>query len=301
MTYQEIVNRIQSIVEQHWMLASFGYGDLSDLKARFENTSDDQQVQADYPYLFLNPGTHNRTLNSMTYNFNMLVMDMARGEVSDQPFNNILAIQSQCQQYIDDVLAQLYYGYQDSPEVIRTNIQYVPFNERFQDDVAGMTAQLTIEVPTPLNDCIAPFKQWEEIFYSEPLGAYDYNFGQLLDWYIPEPFTTYKVEWNLGLIVTAPVPTGTTPPYDEFYFTAWQGTGAPPKYIVQDSISNTSFSSAIGETIISLQDIPPDDNSLYMGFGFNPNDVYPGTNETPVNVPNVIGINSGYIKISKLV
>ena len=301
MTYQEIVNRIQSIVEQHWMLASFGYGDLSDLKARFENTSDDQQVQADYPYLFLNPGTHNRTLTSMTYNFNMLVMDMARGEVSDQPFNNILAIQSQCQQYIDDVLAQLYYGYQDSPEVIRTNIQYVPFNERFQDDVAGMTAQLTIEVPTPLNDCIAPFKQWEEIFYMQPGGVYDYNFGQLLDWYIPEPFTTYKIEWNLALTINAPVPTGTTPPYDEFYFTVWQGAGAPPGYFVQDSISNTNISSAIGETIISLQDLPPDDNSLFMGFGFNPNDVYPGTNELPVNVPSVIGISGGYLKISKLV
>ena len=69
----------------------------------------------------------------------------------------MLAIQSQCQQYIDDILAILYYDFQDQPEVMRTNLTYTPFNERFQDDVAGMTVNLQIEVPAPLNACIAPY------------------------------------------------------------------------------------------------------------------------------------------------
>ena len=157
MTYQEIVNRIQTVVNNHLQLADFGYGDLSDLKTRFENSSGDAAVQADYPYVFLNPGSHNRNLTVITYNFNMIVMDMARGEVSDQPYNNMLAIQSQCQQYIDDIIAILYYDFQDQPEVMRTNLTYTPFNERFQDDVAGMTVNLQIEVPAPLNACIAPY------------------------------------------------------------------------------------------------------------------------------------------------
>lgn len=163
MTYQEIVNRIQGIVNAHYQLADFGYGDLSDLKTKFENSSGDSAVQADYPYLFLNPGIHNRTLSTITYNFNMIVMDMARGEVSDQPYNNSLAIQSQCQQMIDDVLANLYYGFTDKPEVVRTNISYTPFNERFSDDVSGMTASLSIEVPQGLNDCIAPINAFSNI------------------------------------------------------------------------------------------------------------------------------------------
>lgn len=157
MNYQEIVNRIQSITNQHKMLADFGYGDLSDLKVRFENTSGDDAVQADYPYLFLNPGVHQRNQGLVTYNFNMIVMDMARGEVSDEPYNNMLAIQSQCQQYIDDVLAYLYFGYTDQPEVIYSGVTYSPFNERFQDDVSGMTATLTIQVPQPIDNCITPF------------------------------------------------------------------------------------------------------------------------------------------------
>ena len=157
MTYQEIVNRIQFITSQHKMLVDFGYGDLSDLKSRFENNSGDSAVQADYPYLFLNPGVHGRNQGMVTYNFNMVVMDMAREEVSDQPYNNMLAIQSQCQQYIDDVLAYLYFEYKDNPDVIYSGVTYIPFNERFQDNVAGMTATLTIQVPQSLDNCVAPF------------------------------------------------------------------------------------------------------------------------------------------------
>lgn len=157
MTYQEIVNRIQQAVDQHKMLADFGYGDLSDLKTRFENTSGDEQVQADYPYAFLNPTSHNRAQNSITYNFNLIVMDMARGEVSDDPYNNMLAIQSQCQQYIDDIIARLYYYYKDTPQVLWNNLTYTPFNERFQDDVAGMTVNLQIQVPNAIDECIAPY------------------------------------------------------------------------------------------------------------------------------------------------
>lgn len=157
MTYKDIVNRIQDIVNDHYMLAAFGYGDLSDLKSRFENVSTDEQVQADYPYLFLNPATHTRSQAAVTYNFNMIVMDMARGEVSDDPYDNMLTIQSQCQQYIDDVIAQLYLGYTDAPQVLFDGLSYNTFNERFQDDVAGMTVNLQIVVPQPINNCVTPF------------------------------------------------------------------------------------------------------------------------------------------------
>ena len=163
MNYQEIVNRIQDITNQHKMLADFGYGDLSDLKVRFENTSGNETVQADYPYLFLNPGVHQRNQGMVTYNFNMIVMDMAREEVSDQPYNNMLAIQSQCQQYIDDVIAYLYYGYGDNPDVIYSGVTYTPFNERFQDDVAGMTATLQVQIPQAIDKCLAPIAPKETL------------------------------------------------------------------------------------------------------------------------------------------
>ena len=154
MTYKEIINRFRTVVENHRQLKDFGYGELSDLKTQSQLGPEEQGV--DYPYLFLLPAPSVRQGPVMEYSFNMVVMDMARGEEGDV-FDNYITIQSQCQQYIDDVLANLYYYYKDQPEINLTNISYTPFKEKYQDELAGMTASITISVPTPLNECIAPF------------------------------------------------------------------------------------------------------------------------------------------------
>lgn len=140
MTYSEIVNRVEAVVNDHKILAHFDYGNLSDIKA-------DQEPN--YPYVFLNPTNHTRTSQSITYRFNMIIMDMVKGE-------NYLEIQSEAQQYCDDILAQLRFGYTDQID-LTLNVTLTPFKERFQDTVAGMTATLEVIVPSPLNQCIAPF------------------------------------------------------------------------------------------------------------------------------------------------
>ncbi len=153
MNYNEIVNRFKNIVEDHKMLVDFGYGQISDIKTRSEGGGEEEG--ADYPYLFLNPGTHQRNQRSITYSFNMIIMDMAREEESSE-YQNFLNIQSDCIQYCDDVIARLYYHYKDQPEV-SFDVSYTPFYERFQDELAGATATINIEVPNPINDCITPF------------------------------------------------------------------------------------------------------------------------------------------------
>ncbi len=154
MNYKDVVDRIRQVVFDHNMLVDFGYGQLSDIKTRSEGPEGEAQG-ADYPYLFLNPTQHQRTETQITYNFNMIVMDMAREEEGDV-YQNFLAIQSNCIQYIDDVVARLYYHYQDKPE-IQFNFSYTPFYERFQDNLAGATANIQIIVPTNIDNCIAPF------------------------------------------------------------------------------------------------------------------------------------------------
>jgi len=144
MTYQDVVNRIKDIVEAHKMLHDFGYGNLSDIKANADGNE-----SADYPYAFLNPTNHSRTGQSITYRFNLIVMDMVKSE-------DYLKIQSECQQYIDDILAHLRFGYNDQVD-LTLNVTLTPFKERFQDEVAGMTATLEIVIPSKLNDCYAPF------------------------------------------------------------------------------------------------------------------------------------------------
>jgi hypothetical protein len=215
MTYKEIINRIRTVVEDHRILQDFGYGQLSDLKTQSQLGPEEQGV--DYPYLFLLPQTHQRQGSVMNYTFNMIVMDVARDEEGDQ-YDNYITIQSDCQQYIDDVLSQLYYFYSDQPEVTLTGISYNPFKEKYQDELAGMTATITVQVPTPLNNCIAPFEQilsrwgWEDerlitdngefepfIRYSTALIAPNNIKGDDpawdgFSWFSTEPNTYEKVE-----------------------------------------------------------------------------------------------------------
>ena len=148
MTYKEIVDRFENVADIHYMIKDFGYGQLSDIKVR------SQDQEADYPYMFLNPTTHNRNGVVLSYNFNLIMMDIATDEGDEH--SNFLAIQSKCTQYIDDVIAEIYYGFTDKPEMNMSNINYTVFKERFQDSVAGVTATITIDVPTPINQCIAP-------------------------------------------------------------------------------------------------------------------------------------------------
>jgi hypothetical protein len=142
MTYKQIVDNIKQIVNDHYILADFGYGQISDIKNGSEDT------EADYPYAFLNPGTHTRGERSIIYRFNLIVMDMYVGD-------HFLTAQSQCQQYIDDILAELKYNNNEIYD-ININASLTPFKERFQDVVGGMTATIDIEVPQKLNLCIAP-------------------------------------------------------------------------------------------------------------------------------------------------
>lgn len=143
MTYKELVNNIKQIVQDHYILVDFGYGQISDIKTGGDDG------EADYPYAFLNPGSHTRGERSITYRFNLIVMDMYLGD-------DFLTAQSQCQQYIDDILAEMKYGTQDYD--ININATLTPFKERFQDVVGGMTATLEIEVGQKLNLCIAPIQ-----------------------------------------------------------------------------------------------------------------------------------------------
>lgn len=151
-TYKQIVDLFKSAALNHLMIQDFGYGQLSDIKTRNESADGDQEV--DYPYAFLNPTTHQRQQSTVTYQFNLIMMDMARDEEGDK-YDNFLTIQSQCQQYIDDMVSELW-NTSTRPD-IQLTMTYTPFVERFQDELAGMTASISIVVPVTINNCIAPY------------------------------------------------------------------------------------------------------------------------------------------------
>ncbi len=171
MTYYDIIQEFFQAAQAHYMIQDVGYGPISDIKTRSQNAKpiigDGGEVEGvDYPYMFVNPGQHSRSNASVTYQFNLIMMDMAWqeeppglnsggvGSVEVTRFTNEAQIQSQCQRYIDDIIGRLYYTRKLD---VSMNVNYTPFVERFQDSVAGMTATVTITIPNAINDCIAPF------------------------------------------------------------------------------------------------------------------------------------------------
>ena len=175
MTYKEIVDRIQDVCRAHDIIREFGYGAISDLKTlnaeANSNIYDDSaylESQTLYPYVFLNPTQSTRSSQAVTYRFNMIVMDtvLESGlellpnpqdvDQRDPPYGQVLQVQSDCAQYVDDIIAALRFG-TDLQMDIQLTVNLTPFKERFQDTVAGMTATIEIEVTKPINMCIAPF------------------------------------------------------------------------------------------------------------------------------------------------
>ena len=137
MNYKEIVDRLNLLMESHQMISDTGYGQLSDIKVL-----DESGDGADYPYAFLVPGQHQRQEQMMMYNFNLVVMEMAKDQ------GEVLKVQSDMMQIIDDLLGAIkhtIYGNLD----VDLNVSVNVFRERFQDEVAGATAQLTFELPLP--------------------------------------------------------------------------------------------------------------------------------------------------------
>ena len=144
MTYKELVDRIKDTVNRHKMLVDFGYGQLSDIKVLDESSDG-----ADYPYAFLLPTGITRQNQAVTYSFSLIVMEMAITPME------ILKVQSDCIQYINDIVADLRFDTAFSGDInLSQNVQV--FRERFQDEVAGATLNLQVTVADQIDRCEAP-------------------------------------------------------------------------------------------------------------------------------------------------
>ena len=198
MTYKELVDSIKATVDRHYILQDFGYGALTDIKTVDEGT------RVNYPYAFLNPTQSTRTGQTVTYRFNLIVMDVAQEDPTNG-FADYLKVQSDCQQYIDDILANLRFAkpYQDFD--LTLNVNLTPFKERFQDTVAGMTATLEMELPLALNDCITPIAEnvivaykFKDNFQAEPDPI-----GQVIGTQVPtyDPNGLYQNCFYLGVFL----------------------------------------------------------------------------------------------------
>lgn len=146
MTYKDVLNDLFDLLQRHKMIKTWGYGPISEL------VDPKDKEYTDYPYAFLQPTNHTFTKGQTAYRFNLIMMEYCRDTHDD-----IIQAQSDAQQYIKDVLGHLYYHYGEKYDYTY-NTQMVPFQEKYDDTVSGMTAQIEIIVKDKLDDCISPFE-----------------------------------------------------------------------------------------------------------------------------------------------
>lgn len=301
MTYKELVDKVKETVDNHEILKDFGYGALTDIKTV------DEGARVDYPYAFLNPTQSTRTGQAITYRFNLIVMDVAQEDPTNG-FANYLKVQSDCQQYIDDILAKLRFTVANDFD-LTLNVNLTPFKERFQDTVAGMTATLEVEVPFALNNCITPYKTLVHSA-NAVTGLRDYNSPSVSSryafpaWPVPQPAKQYEIDIDLNLQINRAL-TDDAAPYNVPYLVVMQDADSP-RYIAQFEFSgaanNIGVEQRISETLqIELEDVDPNDNDLYIQLGWTTvNGTYPD-GVTPIQEYNeAITINSGDLKIYEL-
>lgn len=162
MTYQDVLGDLIDLLNKHKMIQTVGYGNLSDLveplkkdpRVNLEGADrlPEKVYTIDYPYAFINPTNHTLAKNASTYRFNLIMMEQCTDDTME-----VIQAQSECHQYIKDVLAHLYYHYGEKYD-FNLNSNITPFKEKYNDTVSGMTAQIEVIIRDPLDDCITPFE-----------------------------------------------------------------------------------------------------------------------------------------------
>jgi hypothetical protein len=142
MTLSNLISKIKSLSENHPMIKTFGEGDIYDYV--------DNGGEIQYPVLWvvIQPSNYNR--GNMNYNLLLLFADLL---IEDK--SNVLQVQSDELQVAIDLISKLKldstYNFNVSDNV---SIEF--FEERFDDFTAGVTANIQVNAPLPLDYCQIP-------------------------------------------------------------------------------------------------------------------------------------------------
>ena len=332
MTYKEIVDEFYDICRRHEIIREFGYGAISDMKTmntetvQSYNGPDNPYIESltNYPYVYLVPGQSTRTSQAISYRFQMIVMDTVLDngleikptddfDQKDPPYDQVLQAQSDCQQYIDDIIADLRFHRSTNDKLkyplmdAQLSVNLTPFKERFQDTVAGMTATIEIQIAQPINLCIAPIEDDNpKLIDSYTVYVRDnvpYNYGNLLDdtWPIPKARNRYRVNWNFDISQNEAISLDNAPNNEPVFTIEGEAdSGTDPVFYIAEQ----KWISQVGETIeikgsaeFETIDVDPDDRVVRFGFGYA--NEYPNGDDA-TEQPTAINILSGNVLIYEL-
>ena len=139
-TLNQLIGKLQTIATNHEQLNSFFFGDIADLGT---------ESPTQYPVLFADVAPSNFTYKVIGLNLQIMVMDIVKKDLSNE--NDVM---SDTLQIIEDVIIEL----RNPSEIflIQDSINLTPFMDSQGDEVAGWTANITINIPSNYNSCAVP-------------------------------------------------------------------------------------------------------------------------------------------------
>lgn len=149
-TYKNVIDQFKLIADKHLAIKHFAVGQISDIEI-----PNDTAPKGIYPYVFLNPTTASIGQRSITYNFNLIVCDMAKDseDLESRVHNTTIQI-------LQDILAvfKLTTRTQSSMD-IQLPADAIWFVESYKNSVAGWNCPISVTVTSPLDLCDAPFSE----------------------------------------------------------------------------------------------------------------------------------------------
>ena len=148
-TYKQLIDAFEQICLSQMSVKHFQVGELSDVDIQ-TNTETFQR----YPFVFLIPRASSMDrFGKMILGFSLIVADIAKNEEDLQrnTHNNTLMI-------MQDIFSKIILT---SPSEVdwdvETPIRMVPFVEKFNNNLAGWSAEINVIIQSPFNLCDAAF------------------------------------------------------------------------------------------------------------------------------------------------
>jgi hypothetical protein len=149
-TYKELIDLFRSICTSQLAVKQFQVGQLSDI--------DNQNVEhtfVRFPLVFMIPTTSSMDrFGKMLLGFSFIVMDIAKDneeQLQIDTHNNTLMI-------MQDIFSKfIMTDWNTVGAKIETPIYMQPFVERFNNNLTGWSAEISVEIQSPFNLCNAAF------------------------------------------------------------------------------------------------------------------------------------------------
>ena len=157
-TFRNVVGFLETIADKHYEINSFHSGLLDEVDIN-------KLGATDYVILYAEPGDVTIDTGVMTYSFTIYVMDLINDQVLGDSPNNQRTTRvdaySETLQILHDVLNEFKHAmystsWVDDEIVLDTPISCEPFTAKFDNELTGWSADVSVQVNNPNSLCIVP-------------------------------------------------------------------------------------------------------------------------------------------------